>query len=80
MRERKALTQSVLAGASLSDWELWACACHEIKQHGGDAALHAAMRCDALLDSGDLAGHRAWLAILGRIGDLTGTRGDETRH
>ena len=80
MRERKALTESLLTGASLSDWELWACASHAIKQHGGDAAIHAALRRDALLDAGDLAGHSAWLAILERIDELTATRDGETRH
>ena len=64
----------------LTDWELWACARQQIAQHGDDAATQAAMRCDALLAEGDQAGHRAWLAILARIGQLSGVRDGEVRH
>ena len=54
----------------ISDWELWACANKMIESHGADAAIHAAMRADALLDEGDLAGQRTWRAILQRIEQL----------
>lgn len=74
------LTESLLTSPSLSDWELWACACHEVKQYGDDAGIHASLRCDALLAAGDLAGHRAWLAILNRIDDLTASHDGETSH
>lgn len=55
----------------LSDWELWACAKQQIGRYGDDAAEHAALRADALLAQGDLAGHRVWLDILSRIRQLT---------
>ena len=76
----KHLADSVLTGAPLSDWELWACACHQLKQHGDDAQFHAALRCDELLAVGDLSGHCVWLAILERIDDLTARRSGETCH
>ena len=37
----------------LSEWELWACAQHYVTQHGEDAAVIAAMRCDELLKASD---------------------------
>ena len=64
----------------LTDWELWACARQQIALYGDDAATHAAMRCDALLTNGDQAGHHAWLAILDRVGQLSGVREGEVRH
>ncbi len=64
----------------LSDWELWACARQQVDQYGADAPVHAAMRSDALLAEGDLAGHRAWQAIVERILDLSGVRAGEVRH
>lgn len=64
----------------LINWELWACARQQIAQHGDNAATLAAMRCDALLAGGDQAGHRAWLAILDRIGQLSSVREGEVRH
>lgn len=65
---------------ALSDWELWACARQQVDQHGADALVHAAMRSDALLAEGDLAGHRAWRGIVDRIHDLSGVRPGEVRH
>ncbi len=35
-----------------------------VKQHGQDAAIHAAMRADALLDKGDLDGYVVWKRIV----------------
>jgi len=47
-----------------------------IQPHGDDAATHAAMKADALLDAGDLEGTRAWQRILRAIGELTATAPD----
>jgi len=54
----------------ISDWELWACANECIRQHGADAAIFAAMRADALMQSGDDEGARTWRAIVTRIAKL----------
>ncbi len=35
-----------------------------VKHHGQDAPIHAAMRADAMLDKGDLAGAAVWKRIL----------------
>ena len=56
--------------AILTDWELWACANEAIRQHGADAVIHAAMRADALLESGDLDGVAIWRLIISRIETL----------
>lgn len=65
---------------SLSDWELWACARQQIGRYGEVAPEAAAMRADALLAHGDMAGHQVWLAILDRIRQLQTVAPDETRH
>jgi hypothetical protein len=54
----------------LSSWELWACAQHYITEHGEDAAIIAAMRCDELFEAGDLAGVKNFHAIIRRINQL----------
>jgi len=41
-----------------------------IKQHGDDAEIHAAMRADELLASGDLDGQRVWMQIIKAIKDF----------
>ncbi len=38
-----------------------------------DAPIHAAMRADAMLDTGDLDGHAVWKRILRAIEELQGT-------
>jgi hypothetical protein len=54
----------------ITDWELWACANHYIREHGEDAAIVAAMRADELLAEGDMAGSRTFEAIVRRINEL----------
>ena len=54
----------------LSEWELWACAQHYVTQHGQDAGVVAAMRCDELLDACDYDGARNYQAIIERINQL----------
>jgi len=41
-----------------------------IDQHGDDAARHAAMRADALLEAGDMEGKAVWLRILSAVQEL----------
>jgi len=57
----------------ISEWELWACAQHYIRNHGADAPILAAMRADELLDQGDMAGARAFQQIVIRIEQLLET-------
>jgi hypothetical protein len=65
---------------SLTDWEIWACARHQVVQHGEEAATVAAMNADRMFDAGDLRGHRVWIDILARIRLLTEALPDDTRH
>jgi hypothetical protein len=46
---------------------IWACAHTLLEQHGNDAWFHASQRADALLEAGDLDGHKMFNAILERI-------------
>jgi hypothetical protein len=57
----------------LPEWELWACAQHYITEHGADAPVIAAMRCDQLLDACDYEGARIYQAIIERINRLLDT-------
>ena len=41
-----------------------------VKQHGQDASIHAAMRADAMLDKGDLAGCAVWKRVLRAVEEL----------
>ncbi len=44
-----------------------------VKRHGEDAPIHAAMRADAMLETGDLDGYAAWWRILRAVAELRGT-------
>jgi hypothetical protein len=52
---------------SISEWELWACAQHYVSEHGEDAGVIAALRCDELAAAGDEDGARTYRAIIKRI-------------
>ena len=54
----------------MTEWELWACANHYIREHGEDAPIMAAMRADELLSGGDLVGSRTFQSIVRRINQL----------
>ena len=41
-----------------------------IKQHGEDAPIQAAMRADAMLETGDLDGYAVWRHILKAVEEL----------
>ena len=53
-----------------------------VKQHGPDAPIEAAMRADAMLKEGDLAGAATWRRILKAVEELQGTvpKPDEAVH
>ena len=54
----------------ISDLDIYRSANILIKQHGEDAAIHAAMKADGLLAKGDAYGVAVWKAILRAIDDL----------
>ncbi len=41
-----------------------------IEQHGEDAPIHAAMRADELMETGDMEGRAVWLRIVKAIEEL----------
>ena len=41
-----------------------------IKQHGEDAPIHAAMRADELMETGDMEGEAVWLRIAQAVEEL----------
>ncbi len=43
-----------------------------IKQHGEDAPIDAAMRADAMIETGDLDGYAVWKRILRAVEELQG--------
>jgi len=50
--------------------EIWACANQLLREHRGDARSVAALHADELLAEGATEGHRTFLRILRRIGEL----------
>ena len=53
-----------------SDLDIWRSANELIKQHGDDAAIHAAMKADKLMAGGDMDGAAVWKRIVRAIGEL----------
>ena len=41
-----------------------------VTRHGNDAPIHAAMRADAILETGDLDGYAVWKRIVKAAGEL----------
>lgn len=62
------------------DIDIWRAAKLLVDRHGTEAAIHAAMRADTLLDEGDVEGQRIWLRIVKAIEELLRTRGDDPLH
>jgi hypothetical protein len=52
---------------ALSEWELWACANQQVKEHGRGALTKAGQRLLELEAAGDVEGHITWTLILERI-------------
>ena len=51
-----------------------------VKQHGEDAPIHAAMRADAMLEAGGLAGYGLWGRILKAVEELQRERPEGLVH
>ena len=60
--------------------DIWRTAKLYIERYGDDAAIHAAMRTDELLDQGDMDGRAQWLRILDAVKELLATEPRGTVH
>ena len=58
----------------IADLDIYRSAKLLIKQHGEDAAIHAAMQADACSEKGDLEGRAMWLRVIKAIEELQRTR------
>ncbi len=56
-----------------SDLDIYRSANILVKRHGQDAPIEAAMRADAMLETGDLGGCAVWKRILRAVEELQGT-------
>ena len=53
-----------------SDLDIYRSANELIEQHGEDAPIHAAMRADELMETGDMDGRAVWLRIVKAVEEL----------
>ncbi len=53
-----------------SDLDIYRSANELIEQHGEDVPIHAAMRADELMETGDMDGRAVWLRIVMAIEEL----------
>lgn len=58
----------------IDDIDIWRSAKMMVDSHGADAAVHAAVRADRMLDAGDLDGAAVWRRIVAAIEDLQKTK------
>ena len=64
-----------------SDLDIYRSAKLLIDKHGDEAPTHAAMKSDAMLESGGMDGRAVWLRILKAVKELPNTRpGDRAVH
>ena len=70
------------AGQMTTKLDIYRTASILIREHGEDAAIHAAMRADELLDRGDLDGSAVWRKVKRAVEELLreAAREDETVH
>ena len=55
---------------AVSELDIWRSARLLIDQHGDEAAIHAAMRADDLLDDGEVDGSSVWKRVVKAIEGL----------
>ena len=55
---------------SVAEIDIWRSAKLLIDQHGDEAAIHAAMRVDELLEASDLDGYTVWKRVLKAVEGL----------
>ena len=61
----------------IEDIDIWRCAHLLIQQHGDGAEFDAAMRADAMMAKGDVAGEAVWKRVLAAIRELQRTQPKE---
>ena len=61
-----------MSTSRITEWELWACAQHYVRQYSKTAAIQAALRADQLLEAGNVEGAHTFAAIVRRIEQLLG--------
>ena len=54
----------------VADIDIWQTAKLYVEKYGEDAATHAAMRADELMEAGDMEGRGVWLRILATVKKL----------
>ena len=66
----------------ISELDVWHAAEQKRKLYGADAAIHAAMRADKLMDQGDIGGFGMWKRIVAALVefDRAMPRSGEARH
>ncbi|MBW8755920.1 MAG: hypothetical protein JF595_17610 [Sphingomonadales bacterium] len=60
----------------VTDWEIWACAYHVLRSHGGEADAFVAARITRLAEVGDADGVATWRAIAARMDRLRAAPAD----
>ena len=63
-----------------SDLDIYRTAAIVVKEQGEDAATHAAMRADELMEAGDMEGRSTWLRVLAAVQELLTTEMKGTVH
>ncbi len=51
-----------------------------VGEHGNDAAIHAGMRADELMEAGDMDGGAVWLRVLAAVKELMAMEPDGAVH
>lgn len=70
----------IVAACGMDEKDIWRSAKLLIGEHGDDAATHAAMRVDAMIEAGDLDGQRVRKRIAQAIEELTASDPGGTVH
>ena len=63
-----------------ADLDIYRTAAIIVKEHGEDAATHAAMRADELIEAGNTEGRTVWLRVLAAVKDLMTTEPEGPLH
>ena len=63
-----------------TDLDIYRTAAFVVNKHGDDAATHAAMRADELMEAGDMDGRAVWLRVLAAVKDLMTTEPEGPLH